>query len=232
MSSPVSPSGFFNNYVVPITSAGAAVVLPFRYFIMKSELQKGALKAPHISFLPGIKEGVKAAPFVGIIVGMQIASQEWIEEKIVGTGKWHTKFTSSALVGALSSLPLAIYNGLTLNQGWIQSCKNFSLKQGGAITIQETTFVLGVKCAKPLAKILENEFGESRLASYGASFFSAGAGSLAGHFANTALTRWQVGLRVEFNQLMWGAKHKTLGVACFGVLYKIFNDTFKKGACE
>ncbi len=231
MSSPISSHGLFQSYVVPMASAGAAIVLPFRYFIMKSELQKGAAKAPHIPFLTGIKEGIKAAPSAGIIVAIQISSQKWIE-KAIGEAKWHTKFTSSAIVGALSSYPLAIYNGYTLNQGWRVSCKNLSFKQAGAITVQETGFVLGVTCAASVEEIMERALGKSAALSYAASFFSAGAGSFAGHFANTALTRWQAGLSVEYRQLMWGAKHKTWGIACFGVLYKIMNDTFKRGATE
>ena len=97
-----------------------------------------------------------------------------------------------------------------------------------AITVQEACFVLGVKGAGPVGEVMQEVFGKNAAVTYTAAFLSGGAGSLAGHFANTALTRWQAGLTVSPGQLMWGAKHKTWGVAWFALFYKLNSEFFEK----
>jgi hypothetical protein len=44
---------------------------------------------------------------------------------------------------------------------------------------------------------LKRKFGDHKAIDYGAAFLAGGLGSLAGHPANTALTRWQSGLKMD-----------------------------------
>ena len=82
-------------------------------------------------------------------------------------------------------------------------------KQCGALAVQETAFVGGFSAADLLANQMKLMFGDNKAVEYSAALISGAGGSLAGHFANTAVTRWQNNLPVEsFRQLWWGAFKK------------------------
>jgi len=208
-------------YGVPPVAAAAAGILPFKFLMGKSLEQQG-LPVPKISWLTGIKEGVKAAPTVGAIVGSQMILQTLFESMVVGKEQKATmgqKLLTSAIVGAVSSPVLAVFNGKTM--GWTikESLKRMTLKQVGAITGQETGFVAGVALAEPIVAWVKEKVGPYKVIE-GAAAFSAGAlGGLAGHAGNTALTRWQKGLTVEVSQLMWGSPRRTAFCGLFSLTY-------------
>lgn len=215
-------------YFVPPIAASAAIVPVFRDMIAKSAQQKG-LPIPDMSFKTSVKEGIKAAPIVGVIVGTQMVVQSVVEKVL--SGKSSSKslastLASSAIVGTASAPVLAVFNGQTM--GWTvrESLRRFSAKQGVAIAIQETAFVCGLSVADQLAAVMKKRFGNSKAVDYTAAFVAGAAGSLAGHPANTALTRWQSGMSVDsFRQLMWGSVRKARAVGIFSITYKLGKDT-------
>lgn len=210
-------------YAVPPIAASFAIIPVFRDMIAKSAQQKGK-PVPSLTFMDGVKEGVKAAPAVGAIVGTQMVFQSIIEKALAGEsnpGGLFTTLASSAIVGIASAPVQAVFNGYTM--GWTvrKSLRRFSAWQGLAIAAQETAFVAGLSAADRLAAAMRKRFGDSKAVDYAAAFVAGASGSLAGHPANTALTRWQSGLAVEsVQQLMWGSLRKARAVGSFSVAYK------------
>ncbi|MBS0620064.1 MAG: hypothetical protein JSS61_01210 [Verrucomicrobia bacterium] len=209
-------------YAAPPLAASAAIVPVFRDLIAKSARQTGQ-PVPHISLMEGLKGGFRAAPTVGVIVGTQMVLQNVVEKILTeDTTSLSSMLASSALVGTASAPVLAVFNGQTMGWSIMQSLRNFSMKQGLAIAIQETAFVGGLSASDRLANAMKSRFGESKAIEYASAFTAGALGSLAGHPANTALTRWQSGLTVDtFRQSMWGAMRKARAIGCFSVAYKL-----------
>lgn len=215
-------------YIVPPLAASTAIVPVFRDLIAKSAQQKGKPVQP-ITVLKGLKEGLKAAPTVGAIVGTQMVLQGVVERALTGDANKESlpsKLVSSAIVGIASAPVLAVFNGQTMGWGVLESLRKFSVKQGLAISIQETAFIGGISAADRLAAAMKRKFGDNKAVEYTAAFTAGALGSLAGHPANTALTRWQSSMRVEsFHQLMWGAARKARAIGLFSVFYKFGKET-------
>lgn len=233
-------------YVVPPVAASVAIVPAFYDMVAKSAMQKG-LQPPSMSFnsiVQGVKGGLGAAPTVGFMVGTQMVLQNRIEKAFLtaflnlsedsNRVKTMVTLVSSAIVGAVSAPLLAVYNGKTMMPPWSvkESLSKFSLKQAGAITLQETGFVAGLAAADTVASPMKQMFGDSKATEYVAAATAGALGSLVGHPGNTALTRWQNGMTVDhFRQLGWGALRKARGNALFAVVYKlgkeVLNSTVK-----
>lgn len=212
-----------SNYITPPIAASVAIVPCFRDMMVKSALQKG-FTTPNISILHGIKEGIKAAPTVGAIVGTQMIFQKFVEKALfeeTQKGSLQSTFASSAVVGFASAPLLAIFNGQTMGWSIRDTIQKFTLKQASAISIQETAFVAGICASDQLSQVMKLQFGDNKIVEYTAAFSSGALGSLAGHPANTALTRWQSGLKVNsMRQLMWGSSRKAYAVGIFSIGYK------------
>jgi hypothetical protein len=210
-------------YIGPPVAASAAIIPVFRDMVAKSAQQKGEA-IPSMTLIESLKGGLKAAPTIGTVVGTQMVIQSLVEKALIGESKTEnlsSTLVSSAIVGITSAPVLAIFNGQTIGLSVRESFRNFSLKQGLAISIQETAFVGGLSAADKLAAIMKRRFGNNKAVDYTAAFIAGATGSLAGHPANTALTRWQSGLPLDsFRQSMWGAARKARAVGCFSVVYK------------
>ncbi len=224
---PREPWSALSPYLVPPLAASAAIVPVFRDMVAKSAQQKG-VPVPQMTLVAGLKEGFKAAPTVGVIVGTQMVIQRAVERALVGDsnkGSLSSAFASSAIVGTLSAPVLAVFNGQTMGWSVRDSLRKFSAKQGLAIAVQESAFVGGLSAADRLAVVMREQFGQSNVVDYSAAFTAGALGSLVGHPANTALTRWQSGMTVEsFRQSMWGSARKARAVGCFSVLYKLVKE--------
>ena len=213
-------------YVASPVAASAAIVPPFRYLMEKSAQQRG-LPVPRIPILTGLKEGVKAAPNVGLIIAIQLALQQKIENALTGDeskSSLPSKLGSSALVGVVSIPPLAFFDGQTMGWTMRETLRRFTPKQGLAIAFQETSFVGGQSVSDRLASAMKRQFGDHWAIDYVAAYTAGAFGSLAGHPGNTALTRWQNGLTVDgFRQSMLGAARKGHAIGVFSVLYRVGN---------
>lgn len=220
-------------YVGPPVGAAVAIVPAFHDMVAKSAMQKG-LPPPLMTVFQGIKGGFGAAPTVGVIVGTQMVLQERVEKALTKTfpnlfagdsnqAKASLTLASSAVVGGLSSPFLAVYNGKTMMPAWStkESLSKFSLKQAGAITLQETGFVAGLAAADLVSVPMKQALGDNKIVEYLAAATSGVLGSLAGHPGNTALTRWQSGMTIDsLRQLSLGSLRKARGNAIFAVAYK------------
>jgi len=206
------------SYAAPPIAAAAAIVPSFRHLPAKSCLQKG-LPISSLTMWEGMQAGFKAAPTVGCIVGAQMLLQTSLEQAVGNQKNFASTLAAAGVVGALSSPCLAIFNGQTMGWGLRESLRKFSTKQGAAIAAQETVFVIGLSAADFVAAPMKKIFGDNKVVDYTAAFMSGAAGSLAGHPANTALTRWQCGMSVEPHQLMWGAARKARAIGLFATWY-------------
>ena len=216
------------SYAGPPGVASIALLPNFRDIIAKSCLQTGQV-LPKISILQGIKRGLPAAPTIGGIVAMQMFLQKGVENNLIGEthkGSLWGMGISAAIVGGISAPCLALFNGQSMGWSVRESLSKFTLKQGVAITCQETAFVGGLCAADRLAIPMKQKLGDNKAVEYLAAFVAGVAGSLVGHPANTALTRWQSGQTIDsFRQLWWGALIKARAIGCFSVLYKLGMET-------
>lgn len=215
-------------YVAPPLAASFAIVPAFRDLVAKSALQRGQT-IPSMTIAEIIKGGMRTGPTVGFIVGAQMISHSVVQEVLFeekNKGKLSSMFASAAIVGIVSAPFLAIFNGQTMGWSVRESIHKFSGKQAFAITIQEAAFVGGLSAADRLAVIMKQKFGDNKGVEYFAAFTAGASGSLAGHPANAALTRWQSGMTVDsFHQLMWGAARKARAIGIFSVAYKFGKET-------
>jgi len=214
--------------LVPPISAAVAIIPCFGDLIKKSALQKGE-NLPKIKIVSSLKDGLKAAPTVGMIVGSQMVFQNTLQQKLSRPQDKNNLSTiafSSCLVGIVSAPILAIFNGQTMGLGLKETLKKLSSKQVMAISIQETAFIGGLSIADKISGIMKTNLNDHMLVDYLGAFLAGACGSLAGHPANTALTRWQSGLRLEnVQQAMWGSMRKARAIGSFSVIYKIVKDS-------
>lgn len=215
-------------YMGPPLAAAGAIAPAYRHLKAKSELQKGLIPV-RLTFWKGCGEGIqKLSLSVGFIVGTQMLLQGFVEKAFTENNKrggWMSMLGSSAVVGILSAPFLAVFNGQTMGWGVRESLRKFTVRQGLAISSQETAFVGGVSAADRLAVVMKSHLGDNKAVEFFAAYLAGGFGSLVGHPANTALTRWQCGLQVAgFRQAMWGALRKAHAIGLFSVFYKGLNQ--------
>lgn len=228
MTSPIPQDSFFSgvwssaaHYLVPPCAAAVAIVPPFFDMIAKSAQQKGE-PIPNISIRQRVRLGLAASPTIGGIVGGQMVLQNIVEKVIASDTSFSSSLGSSAVVGAVSAPALAIFNGQTMGLNVKEALQRFSGRQGLAITVRETAFVASLSITDPLTKVMREHFGEAKIVDLTTAFAAGATGSLIGHPADTALTRWQSGLPIDHpKQLMLGAVRKARGIGVFSVLYKM-----------
>ncbi|MBX7067526.1 MAG: hypothetical protein K1X28_09880 [Parachlamydiales bacterium] len=197
--------GIWETYAVPPVAAGIAIVPPFADMVAKSAQQLGQ-PVPKTPYVESLKGGMKAAPTVGAIVGTQMIVQKAVENRLFGKSRAEdltSKLASSGIVGAVSAPFLAVFNGQSMGWSARESLRKFTPKQALAIAVQETAFVGGLSASDPLSEEMKKQIGNSKAVEYATAFFSGAAGSVAGHPANTVLTRSQNGLKIDHpKQLM------------------------------
>lgn len=219
-------------YAAPPLAAAGAIVPVYREMIAKS-YQQCERPIPRMTLLEGLKKGlVKGAPTVGILIGTQMLLQNVAERALAGNAPSLSSMLMSAAVVGMASAPiLAVFNGQTIGYTVLQSLRKFSGKQALALTIQETGCVGGLSAADPLADLMKRKVGDNKIVECTAAFTSGTVGALAGHQANTAVTRWQKGLTLDtFRQSMLGAPRRTYAVGMLSVLYKLGRDALKPAA--
>lgn len=223
MSTESTKSPSWASYTVPPIAAGVAIVPAFRDMMFKTAEQQGNFTA-RFTHQEALREGVRSAPNVSLIVGSQMILQKKVEDHLLG--KNHQKsldssLISSTIVGMTSSPFLAVFNGQTAKQTALESLSRFSPKQAVALSAQETAFIAGLSIADPVAEVAKKHLGDTKAVEYGSAFCSGALGSLLGHPANTAVTRWQNLMVIDHpRQLVWGAMRKAKAVGIFSVGYK------------
>lgn len=216
---------FFAPHLAPPVAASVAIPPVFYGFMAKSAQQLGN-PIPRLPIKVVLQEGCKAAPTIGVIVGTQMAAQKAVEEVLKSLRKDDAPraslmLVSSMTVGALSAPALAVFNGQTMGRTALESLRSLSARQTLAIVARETSFLFSLRVSRPLEEWMKDSFGDHRGVGLSSTFAAGAIGSLIGHPADTALTLWQKGRKVEnFSQLMRGGPIKALTVGAFSILYK------------
>jgi hypothetical protein len=222
-----SPS-FLSPYIIPPVASSLAILPAFHDLVAKSALQKGEA-IPYRNFKDSFKGAFKVAPTVGVIVGTQMIFQKFIEKKIVSNNESPTlqsSMVSSLFVGMASAPILAVFNGQTMGWSIKESLRKFSLKQGIAIALQETAFVTSLSVVDHVTEKVKKQYDNFLGIEYAVAFGTGAFGSMAGHPANTALTRWQNGQKIEnLSQLMAGSMRKARAIGIFSVFYKMAKES-------
>ena len=223
-------------YTFPVLAASGAIIPVFYGFQIKSSQQLG-LPIPKFKIKQALKNGFKASPTKGGIVGTQMIAQNTIEKlyaKIVNQEGQKEKdigsmLVSSICVGGISAPALAIFNAQTMGKNAFEALKRMTFKETGAIITRESSFLLSLRISEPLTKVIKNIAGDNQAVEYGTAFTSGVIGSIIGHPADTALTLWQNGKSIHsFSQLMKGSPVKAISVGFFAVCYKLGMESLEK----
>lgn len=230
----------WSSWIVPPLAAGAAIVPTYYGFAVKTaqQLQK---PIPTMSALEALMGGMRLAPTVAGLVGTQMVLQNASERKIKQlfrdtqekaqdeSATLVETTASSFFVGAVSAPGIAIFNGQAANQSPISSLRNLTLKQAGAISMQETAFVMGMSAGGHLYGLVKEHVCDNDAIKHLSNFITGAAGSLCGHPANTALTLWQNGLKVEkVFQLSRGGPVKAIATGLFSMGFQVAKERLNK----
>lgn len=214
--------GSYKPYIVPPVAAAVAIFPPFFDFVAKSALQLEKPVPPKL-FGVGLREGIKIAPYVGLLVGTQMQVEAFFKNRLFGDKErrpFQEVVATSALTGFCSSWLVAIFNGGTMGQSPLESLRGFTFRQCRWITLQESAFVAGVAAAEPLALRMKEQWGDHPAVEAAAVFGSGALGSFLGHPANTVLTRAQGGLSSPSGtQYFLGSVRKARGTGLFALGY-------------
>lgn len=213
-------------YAAPPIAASMAIVPVYYGYVAKSALQTNK-SIPRMSTLSWLFAGAKASPTVGAIVGTQMIAQRLLEKRLhrnksASDSDLPLVLFSTVVVGTVSAPLLAIFNGQTMGKTSRESVRALSIRQTGAIVTRETGFLLGLRLSGPIANAMQRGERESKVVEFAAAFFSGSMGSLVGHPADTLLTLWQRGERLDkWSHLMRGSAHKAVAAGIFTIFYKV-----------
>jgi len=242
---PTAQYSFVQTYIIPPVAAGLAIVPSFYGLTAKSALQLGKPR-PRFNCFEVFKNGFKAAPTVGAIVGSQLVLQNAVEKKLFKDKSkldLTEKVVSTVVTASLTSPLLACLNGQTMGKTILDSFKSVKPKQVLVITGRESGFLAGLAASEPLSDFMKKKFCDdtddkkpshnsvkNTVVEYGAAYVSGVSGSIFGHLFDTALTRFQnnqtVTLRVD--QLAKGMAWRAfVGVGVFSVTYKFVTNKLK-----
>lgn len=206
-------------------AASAAIVFPFREFMVKSRLQTNTTYHD-ITWSAGLKGGLQATKSAGPLVGAQTVIKEKLEtnlKKKTELGDKAIAVASAVTVGFFSTPFVAVFNGHSMGWKWHQSLKKLNARQFAATTLQESGFVAGVTAAGKVSEVMKEHLGDYKVLDLAAAYVSGAAGSLAGHPGNTYITRDQANMKTAFTfqQLTLGAARRANGAGVFTVLYTL-----------
>jgi hypothetical protein len=123
-------------YAAPPMAASLAIIPVFPGFTAKSALQTGGVIP---SLTQSLRQGCKAAPTIGVIVGTQIGIQKALEKAFYSPSSFTSILASSLTVGTLSAPALAVFNGQTMGRTVLESvCKFIPLYMRDLFGIFET----------------------------------------------------------------------------------------------
>lgn len=216
-------------YWLPPAAAFLAVNPFVFYGFVKKSAKQLAVPVASMTLREFARENVKMASTVGLLVGAQFVSQEWVKEHLLYNEQGYRKMlASSMLVGIACSPILAVFNGLSMKLTFSESCRRLSVKQVGAIIVQETIFLFSKEGSEPVNKEMNNIFGEKDVVRYGSSFVTGAFGALCNHPANTTLTFLQNDRKFNVRHLMRGCFHRALSVGTLLACFEVATDVLKR----
>lgn len=209
-------------YVAHPLASGAAIFPLFYGLVLKSAQQLEA-KPPLMSVKEALKGGAKVSKTLSLMVGTQMIVQNELDRLTKGVA--YASLWNSMLIGAISAPMLVVFNGYTMNQTAKDSLKGLKLRNVAAIMYLETSFLFSMRLALSTNEAMKSYLGEGNLTSYAGAFISGALGSLVGHPADTALTRWQKELPVPVRVLYYGAPVKAVTLGVFSIFYKAIKES-------
>lgn len=215
---------------IPVISSGAAIIPAYYGLVAKSALQLGN-PIPVMSHATKFKEGIKAVPITAAVVGSQMALQSVIAKTVSKKNEVNSfvsTFLSAAAVAGLSAPLLTMFNGKTMGLSFAQSLKATNTRQVAAIVARETSFIFSLKLSGPMTDYMKSKNLTARPYEIIASFISGAVGSALGHPADTALTMWQKGMKIDsYAKLSRGLATKSVAVGLFSVVYNLTESSLK-----
>lgn len=211
----------------PPIAAALGIAPTFWMQMIKSRQQIG--DSTRVSFKEGALGGVRVAPLVGAIVGTQMICQEGVSTHVFkGAEDLSATVGSATIVGILSAPLLAMYNAKTQGLSMRGALSVLSKGQVAMIAIQEGAFVAGIAGSAPLTAVSKEVFGDNLAVVKTSQYVSAAAGGGLGHFANTALTRWQASLPMSFRAAPKGLVMRAHAIGCFNLIYQTAKEQMFK----
>lgn len=204
----------------PIAS-GAAIVPVFYGLVLKSARQTES-PTPLMSVKEALKGGLRASKALSVMMGTQMIAQTHLD--LLTKGVPYSSLWNSMFIGAVSAPALIVFNGYTMNKTAIESLKALRLRQVAAIMYLETSFLFAMRLALTADDMMKAHLGDNKATSYATAFLSGAVGSLIGHPADTAVTRWQKELLVPIRVLYYGAPVKAVTLGAFSVIYKAMKE--------
>lgn len=222
----------YSEYWAPPIAAGAAIITTFHGLIVKTAQQLGKT-VPKWGF-DSLSKGVKAAPFIGGIIGSQMVGDELIKKTAFMQKQegFSRAFLSAMIVGAATSPILAGFQAITRikKQGFMATAKLFSkgvkgltAKEAALITVREGSFVGSLAASDEMDKRMIGYFGDNKITQCFSYFMTGVAGSIIGHPFDTMFARLQAGVPNSFKprSLMQGAPIKAINMGVFYTSYKL-----------
>ena len=214
-------------YVSHPIASGAAIVPVFYGLVVKSAQQTES-PTPLMSVKEALKGGLKASRALSVMMGTQMIAQTHLD--LLTKGMPYASLLNSMLIGAISAPALVVFNGYSMKRSALASLKLLSLRQVAAIVYLETSFLFSMRITLTADDYMKNYLGDNRATSYVTSFISGAVGSLIGHPADTAVTRWQKELLVPIRVWYYGAPVKAVTLGAFSLIYKAMKEAVEKGA--
>lgn len=222
--------------IVKSTVVASASIVPLMYFFMIKTARQTEEPILEMNLRKVIKQGFKAAPTIGLIVGPQLSLQP-VLEKIMREALMKnpqnnekvrfTPLASSFAIALLSTPALAVFNGQTMGYTIMKSLKSLSAKQTAAIVSRETSFLFALSISRPLSEAMKEVTGDNKATKIGSVFFGGMIGSIMGHPFDTALSVWQKEKNVNPKKLMAGSPMRALGLGLFAAFHNIGTELLK-----
>lgn len=211
----------FKNSMPSFPAAAGAYAIVFPLFAKKS----GDAIGESVQF--GVKmwfNGARTtAPIVTLLLGSQLVAQKGLSFVFTkeGSGPSKTAIVASSVITGLVTVPIAAaLNAATMpDLSPMEAVRKMTLREGSAIGVRETGFVLTMAARDPIYRAIIPYTGESITIEKVTAVVVAIIGSLLTQPADTAATRMQKGLPVTWSCLMKGSAPRALAVSGFGILY-------------
>lgn len=230
---PFFPQGVWEmvkDQAVEPVAAGVAIVPVFYGFQVKSAQQTGE-PIPRYTPFTALRQGVKTAPLVGTMVGVQRIFQN-LFEGLMQQGESKNEgflmpFMSAAVVGFATAPFMAIFSALSQGKKARHALRHLTIKQALATSVMEVGFLAGMGAINPMVELFRERFGQNRAVDNSATFASGALGALFGHAGDTALSMWQKGMKIErLSQLARGAPTRAAAVGIFSCIYNAVKEAF------
>jgi len=213
-------------FIIAPVAASISIVPVFYGYMAKTAKQLGK-PCPSVSSPEFRINLVKAIPTFGAVVGVQLAAHTIVQNILFSNkeASLSSLMTSSMIVGAVAAPPLALFNGQSANLNVKKSIQGLSVIKVLTLAARQTSFLMGMTVGDHLSRRVKLAAGDSRVAHLSCVFFSGALGSILGHPADTLVTLWQNGQKVnKFSDVWRGGLYRSMAVGSYAVIYNVLYE--------